>query len=427
VHKLLAHQLRNATRADGSIDDSALMATLERSYEEFDRERRLNDRAAKLMEEELKAANEAIKRNAELRLIDALEAVPCGAVLADANFTIQNVNSTLTALCTGGVTPPAQGESLAAFLSAIPEIEDGAALVRDLINGGYAELQIAGHWYLGAARKLTDSGYMVTFSAISILKEREAAIAMAKEAAESANRLKSQFLAVTSHELRTPLNAILGFSEVIRDCIFGNDEAAWKRYAEYAESIHNSGRHLLTLISEILDLSKIEAGSYTLEPEPIELSEVASDSLALLQPQAQRGGVALLPLSVTGDCHVEADRRAIAQVIINLLSNAVKFTPSGGEVALTITGQDAEAVIEVRDTGIGIAREHLENVFLAFHQGDAKLSRQYEGTGLGLSITRGIVEMHGGVIGLASEQGIGTTVTIKLPRRAKVGQAKNAA
>ena len=245
----------------------------------------------------------------------------------------------------------------------------------------------------------------------------EAEMAAAKAAVEAASRAKSDFLANMSHELRTPLNAILGFSEVIRDSVLGDTPSAWTKYREYAGSIYASGTHLLSLISEVLDLSKIESGGYRLHIERLDMQAVIRDSLMLVKPQAERGKVAILAVDVTGDVTVDADRRAIKQVIVNLLANAVKFTPGGGEIKVRCYEEDGAVHVNIRDSGIGIAEDLLESVFEAFHQGDAKLARQYGGTGLGLSVCRRLVEMHGGRIWLKSTPKIGTTVFFHLPKR----------
>ena len=412
MHKLLAYQLRNITLPDGSVDAHALIAAVERTYHEFDRERRLNDRAARLMEEELKAANERIRKHGEQRLIETLEGAPCAVALLNPQLTIQTVNPAMAAL--GGTNPPAIGEFFAEFLA---RIADMGPDTEKLFDGQSLEIRIGERWFLGAARALSDGSRAVALSEITALKQREEALGMARDAAESANKLKSQFLAVMSHELRTPLNAILGFSEVVRDRILGHDALAWERYSEYAGSIHDSGEHLLALISEILDLSKIESGSYTIHPELLDMGHMIRATLAFVRPQAERGNVRLMPPELDGNLRIEADARAMKQVILNLLSNAVKFTPPGGEVSVSATSNEDRVVLRVRDTGIGIEPEHMKVVFEAFHQGNANISRRYEGTGLGLSITRGLVEMHGGAIVLESEQGAGTLATVRLPRR----------
>ena len=245
----------------------------------------------------------------------------------------------------------------------------------------------------------------------------EAEMAEAKAAVEAASKAKSDFLANMSHELRTPLNAILGFSEVIRDSVLGDTPTARAKYRDYAGSIYTSGAHLLSLISEVLDLSKIESGGHRLHIERFDMQAVIRDSLMLVKPQAERGKVSILPVDVGGDVVVDADMRAIKQVIVNLLANAVKFTPGGGEIKVCCHEEDGAVHVKVRDSGIGIAKELLESVFEAFHQGDAKLARQYGGTGLGLSVCRRLLEMHGGRIWLESIPNIGTTVFFHLPKR----------
>ena len=245
----------------------------------------------------------------------------------------------------------------------------------------------------------------------------EAEMAEAKAAVEAASKAKSEFLANMSHELRTPLNAILGFSEVIRDQVLGDTPSAWMKYKEYAGSIYASGTHLLSLISEVLDLSKIESGGYQLYVEQFDMQAVIRDSLTLVRPQAERAKVSILPVDVKGDVTVDADMRAIKQVIVNLLANAVKFTPGGGEIEVRCYEENDIVHVRVRDSGIGIAEDLLESVFEAFHQGDAKLARQYDGTGLGLSVCRRLVEMHGGRIRLESTPNVGTTAFFHLPKR----------
>jgi signal transduction histidine kinase len=416
VHKLVAHQLRSAAKPDGGIDIEALTALMQRTYEEFDRERRLTDRAAKLMEEELQDANAQVRRLAEQRLTDTLESMPSPIAVLTASHRIQSVNSAMVALSNGVLRPARLGEPFLDLLCCLAPEADAAAAMNDMLAGETLVLAIGSRWYLATAHRFTDGGFAVSFSDVTVLKERESMLAMARDAAESANRLKSQFLATMSHELRTPLNAILGFSEMIFSRVLGEDAQAWVRYADYAKSIHASGDHLRLLISEVLDLSKIDSGAYRLTIEACSIAQVVADSMLLVRPQAERGEVRLLPLKLEGEGSVEADGRALKQVLVNLLSNAVKFTPKGGEVEVIVLGRDDAIQVSVRDTGIGIADEHKKNVFEPFHQGDARIARRYEGTGLGLSIVRGIVEMHGGTVWLESQPNIGTEVFFRLPR-----------
>jgi signal transduction histidine kinase len=424
MHKLASHQLHSATRPDGSIDAEKLTQLMKRTYEEFDRERRLTDRAAKLMEEELQEANAQVRGMAEQRLADTLESMPNPVAILSASHRIQSLNSAMSLLCASVLRPPAPGEAFTDFLASLVPGLDAGRCMMDMQTGHSAELAIGGRWYLGSMKRFTDGGFAVTLSDVTVMKERETVLALAKEAAESANRLKSQFLATMSHELRTPLNAILGFSEMIWSHVLGDTPDAWARYADYAKSIHSSGDHLRLLISEVLDLSKIDSGAFRLHIESCNMAALVTESLILVRPQAERGQVRLLPLKQEGDPVVQADSRALKQVLINLLSNAVKFTPKGGEVEVAFRASGDSILVSVRDTGIGIAAEHKKNVFEPFHQGDAHIARRYEGTGLGLSIVRGIIQMHQGEVWLESELHVGTQVFFRLPRGS---QAKSAA
>jgi PAS domain S-box-containing protein len=232
--------------------------------------------------------------------------------------------------------------------------------------------------------------------------------------AEAANAAKTQFLANMSHELRTPLNAILGFSEVIKDEMFG--PIGNPRYREYAEDILRSGRHLLELISDILDMSKIEAGKLVLHEEPIKLDEVVESCLPLVRQRAAESGVALkveVPAALPA---LFADETRLRQILLNLLTNAVKFTPHGGYVR--VGGHLAPGgafVLEVEDSGIGMSQQDIALALLPFHQIDNASAKRFEGTGLGLPLTKRLVELHGGVIEIDSALGRGTTVTIRFP------------
>jgi signal transduction histidine kinase len=248
---------------------------------------------------------------------------------------------------------------------------------------------------------------------VTDLHQRERELTEAKNEAEFANRSKSDFLANMSHELRTPLNAIIGFSQVIRDQLFGPDQA---RYVDYARDINDSGQMLLDLINDILDLSKLEAGKQVLYEETLSLAQVIDDCRKIIAPRASEGAVRIGIGDFEGFPKVWAEERALKQIVINLLSNGVKFTPRGGSVQVEgAMTEEGEVRIAVRDTGIGIAAEMLPHLFRPFHQGDNSTSRRYDGTGLGLAITRRLVELHGGRIEIQSEVGAGTTVLVTLP------------
>ncbi len=233
----------------------------------------------------------------------------------------------------------------------------------------------------------------------------------ARLAAENQNAGKSRFLANMSHELRTPLNAIMGFSDIMRQRLFG---PMADRYAEYSELIHESGAHLLELINDVLDMSKIEASRYELSLETFDAGEAVEAVLRLMRGQADRVGVHLRGLTPTDALYADADRRALKQIAINLISNALKFTPRGGVV--TVTLQSAGPVLEllVSDTGVGIAQNDLERLGQPYEQaGDAE--QRAAGSGLGLSLVRAFARLHGGDMAMKSTLGEGTSVTVRLP------------
>jgi signal transduction histidine kinase len=234
------------------------------------------------------------------------------------------------------------------------------------------------------------------------------------EQLEIANQHKSEFLANMSHELRTPLNAIIGFSEVLIERIFGdlND-----KQDDYLRDIHSSGKHLLTLINDILDLSKVEAGRMELEPVAFDLATAISNAMTLVRERAHRHDIKLALRADPSLGEIIADERKFKQILVNLLSNAVKFTPDGGRVDVSARRDHGNIVVAVRDTGIGIAAEDQAAVFEEFRQvGRDDASRQ-EGTGLGLALTRRFVELHGGEIWLESELGKGSTFSFTIPRQ----------
>jgi signal transduction histidine kinase len=231
---------------------------------------------------------------------------------------------------------------------------------------------------------------------------------------EAASRHKSEFLANMSHELRTPLNAIIGFSEVLLERMFGELNP---KQEEYLQDIMSSGRHLLSLINDILDLSKVEAGRMELEPSAFDLPAALENCLTLVRERATRHGVTLDLMVGERLGQIVADERKVRQVVLNLLSNAVKFTPEGGRVAINAVRADGATEISVSDTGIGIGAGDQELIFEEFRQAGGDYTRKREGTGLGLALARKFVELHGGRIWVKSEVGKGSTFTITLPER----------
>jgi PAS domain S-box-containing protein len=259
-------------------------------------------------------------------------------------------------------------------------------------------------------------GLVIEGSAVDITEQRDAALSLlrAKEAAEIANHAKSEFLAHMSHELRTPLNCVIGFSQILMNEMFG--PLGRDSYREYATDINTAGNHLLGLISDILDISKIEAGELEIIDVPVDLGELLLHCMTMMRDRADTAGVTLgvdfdreLPM-------ISADELRIKQIVLNLLSNAVKFTPQGGRIRISaFVDADRSMVIRVVDTGVGIASEDIERVLAPFEQVRLAPTLSHEGTGLGLYLTKSLAEMLDGAIAIESAPGEGTQVTVTLP------------
>ncbi len=230
------------------------------------------------------------------------------------------------------------------------------------------------------------------------------------EALETASRHKSEFLATMSHELRTPLNAIIGFSQVLKEQMYGQLNA---KQADYVADVLSSGQHLLNLINDILDLAKVEAGRMELQPGTFALPELLENAASMVRERAVRQGINVAVVTNPSVGLMEGDERKVKQILFNLLSNAVKFTPGGGQVTLAASAANGQVEISVRDTGVGIRVEDQERIFEEFYQVGA--SRTQEGTGLGLALTRRLVELHHGRLSVESEPGVGSTFTVTLP------------
>ena len=300
-----------------------------------------------------------------------------------------------------------------------------------------------GRWLQLVERFTSDGGSVVTAADITAIKHKEAERQRATERlhmtiteledreeklsllarkyevamtrAEAANQAKSEFLANMSHELRTPLNAINGFSEIMAGELFGPLGDA--RYKGYAADILRSGQHLLSLINDVLDMAKIEAGKLTLHYEAVSLKEIVDDAARLMRGRVEEAGLKLL-VDAAELPTIEADHRGLKQVVLNLLSNAVKFTPEGGDIVVTLSRQDDDRVrVAVTDTGIGIAAEDLTRLARPFEQVEGQHSKTTQGTGLGLALTKSLIELHGGTLTLESEPGRGTTASFDLPVR----------
>jgi signal transduction histidine kinase len=245
-------------------------------------------------------------------------------------------------------------------------------------------------------------------------KRAEAEMHRAKEAAEAASQAKSELLANMSHELRTPLNAIIGFSEIMQAGLFG--PLGSPKYDSYIADIRHSAAHLLTVITDILDLAKIEANSFRLHEALVEPGEIIGSALRLVKPRGDDVGVSLRYDKRHNDIVIKVDETALKRVLINLLANAVKFSDPGGTVVVRSAFEaHGGFAISVIDEGIGMSAEEIPIALTPFRQVNAGLQRKYEGTGLGLPIAKQLVEMHGGALVIDSKPGAGTTVTVRLP------------
>ncbi|MBS0360033.1 MAG: HAMP domain-containing histidine kinase [Proteobacteria bacterium] len=298
-----------------------------------------------------------------------------------------------------------------------PEAREAvAAALRQAADDGVAEtFFVPAHdpqgWCALSVRRMSDKRLVAALRDARAQRQRERELEEARKDAEKQNAGKSRFLANMSHELRTPLNAIMGFSDIMRQRLFGPMS---DRYAEYADLIHESGAHLLELINDVLDMSKIEAERFELARETFDARDAIAAVLRLMRGQAERAGIGLRGDLSPASLEAEADRRAVKQIAFNLVSNALKFTPKGGSVTVSAWPEGEVLKIVVADTGVGISAEDLARLGKPFEQaGDA--GQKQAGSGLGLSLVRAFARLHGGDMTMESTLGEGTTVTVRLP------------
>lgn len=389
---------------------------------------------------------------ADLRLRDAIETIPEAFVLWDTENRLVLCNSyfqRLHKLPDSAIIPGTSYETVSE-VGRMPEVRTRRRETSALAPGARTfEAQLDdGSWLNISERRTKDGGYVSVGTDISQIKHHEQKLvendlrlratvedlkrtqstlerqaqeladlaqkyAEEKYRAEEANQTKSKFLANMSHELRTPLNAIIGFSEIMGSGMFGT--LGSDKYEEYCQDILTSGRYLLEVINDILDMSKIEAGRMKLDLEPIDLEQTLLESLRVVSGRAENKGLSL-QADLAHDVTVTADRRAMKQIAINLLSNAVKFTPDGGKITVRSRALSDSVVLVIADTGIGITRQSLSRLGRPFEQVESQLTKTYHGSGLGLAIATSLTRLHGGSMRLRSKIGCGTVVYVSIPR-----------
>ena len=396
---------------------------------------------------------EEATRTADLRLRDAIEAISEAFVLWDSGNRLVMCNSKYQQLygLPEDLSRPGTPYAEIARAGQLPISPDGVQAREDgQVGARSVEARVEdGRWLQINERRTKDGGFVSVGTDITALKQNEAQLienereltetvadlrrsrqqlekqaqqlvelaekyAVEKEKAEDANRIKSEFLANVSHELRTPLNAIIGFSEMMLSGAYGplGDE----KYAEYSRDIRESGAFLLRIISDILDMARLEAGRIEIDREPIELDPIIAEAVDAHSAEAERAGVTLLRDTQPG-LTLLADRQAVRQVLFNLVSNAVKFTLEGGTVRIHAGRRRGGVLLVVEDTGIGIPQPALAKLGRPFEQVQSPLTRSHKGSGLGLAISRSLVALHGGEMDIVSKEGSGTRVSVLFPLR----------
>ncbi len=373
--------------------------------------------------EELQVKNSVV--TSRKILIDALEAMSEGFVLYGQDGRLIICNSKFKEFYGYGdeeVSVGTPGRRLGEL-----DMERGTVLLKDSDHENYIlrrddmekgppksiVVQLKDGRYLLLSDRVTDEGNIVSIQKdITDLKTTEIALVQAKDEADIANNTKSEFLAHMSHELRTPLNSILGFTQVMRDELLG--ELGHPKYREYINDVHHSGAHLLNLINDVLDISKVEAGEFVLNEDTLDLKDTISACLQIIRGKQDVAALNIIVENSEGNIYLKGDERIIRQIILNLLSNSVKFTKAEGKITLSLTKDDTNGItLSISDTGCGIEEDDISHVLAPFGQARTNARTAHEGTGLGLSLSKMLTELHDGILNIYSQVGVGTTVTLK--------------
>ncbi len=361
------------------------------------------------------------------RLRDAIAHIGAGFAIWGADERLALCNDTLRQLLPKLADLMVPGLAYRHLLAVT--VDRGVIDLNRLSRDGWIEIAVARHRRPSGTNELRltdgrileirteraqDGGVVDLLTDVTQARQSEHDLRHAKEQAEVANRAKSEILANVSHELRTPLNAIIGFAEMMTNQMLG--PIGQPRYQEYAADIRDSGGHLLSLINDILDIARIEAGRLNLHEEPVDLPAMLEACTKLVEERARRGEVTVETAIQLPIPKLLADKRMMKQIVLNLLSNAVKFTPRGGRVTVATWNDDSGRVtIQTSDTGIGMTAEEIGNALTRFHRSESAFSRRFEGTGLGLPITKSLVDAHGAGFRIESEPDVGTRCAVIFP------------
>ncbi len=395
--KPIAAASRAARRiAAGELDVTITHASDDEFGELLESMAVMRDNIRAMMEREISA-----RRSAQTRLVNAIESSDEGVIVLDSDSRTVIANSQIASFFAGLTDAFTPGALLPQPIEAV-------------LSGPTGEMALAdGRWLRLTRSPTADGGFVVVASDITALKDRERSLREAKEEAELASRSKTEFLANMSHELRTPLNAIIGFSEIMAHQLLG--PIGQPKYAGYVHDILRSGKHLLDVINDILDIAKLQSGKAEIELLPMQLGDVVDDAVQIIAAQAKAAETELTCEIDPCLPPIDGDATRMKQLLLNLLSNAVKFTPAGGKITVSVGRIDEGVRIAVSDTGIGMAASDIPKALEPFSQVDSSITRKYGGTGLGLPLSRLFAELHGGRLEIESAPSRGTTVTVILP------------
>jgi PAS domain S-box-containing protein len=434
-HPLLERLLRKvgATSTSAPSDDAwrSLLALVHRTYIDADQDRYTLERSIEISSREMQGLYHDLKRRSESELAverailrATLESITDGILVVDSQRQVVAANARCLELLGIPEDVIATRDHRKAIAVVQSQSDDPATTAR--IEAIHASSEVSRDELLLRGRTLerfsapillrdgTIVGRVTMFRDVTAERAARAQLENARAAAEAASLAKSMFLATMSHELRTPLNAVIGLADLM---LLEGADPLTKKQAKYLEGIVQSGRHLLEMVNDVLDLAKIEAGKHDLELEHVAANTAIEEAVSLVQPLANTRGVDLAASVEREVPYVQADPVRLRQILVNLIGNAVKFTDREGRVRVSAAVDSRGVAIRVADTGIGIAPEDITRLFRAFEQLDLPSGDRPGGTGLGLALTKRLVDMHGGTIDVASKLGSGTVFTVRLPVR----------